>query len=248
MPTPHGERNPAWKGGKQPFICYHCGETFYQYPSNRPKPPYFCNRACHRVWKTTYTTVACEECGNPVDSKPCQPRRFCSRACSSAWRSRYHTRDAAPVWKGGIPERTCDECGDTYQPVSYPSQSGKRGQQRFFCSHTCQGEWQSKYRTGTRSPNWKGGYQNYYGPNWREQMRAARKRDGYKCHCCGKTQKQNKRALDVHHIQPFREFGYIPNVNDRYLLANDLANLISLCKHCHVKAEAGKIALQRYLL
>ena len=77
---------------------------------------------------------------------------------------------------------------------------------------------------------------------------AARKRDKYHCQHCGATQTKIKRALDVHHIRPFREFGYVPGKNESYKQANDLINLISLCKVCHKQAESGKIAIQPYLL
>jgi 5-methylcytosine-specific restriction endonuclease McrA len=68
-----------------------------------------------------------------------------------------------------------------------------------------------------------------------------RKRDGYRCQHCGKTQKQNGRSLDVHHIRPFRLF-------DNYTDANELDNLISLCMSCHGKAEHGVITIQPKLI
>jgi DEAD/DEAH box helicase domain-containing protein len=44
----------------------------------------------------------------------------------------------------------------------------------------------------------------------------------------------------VHHIRPFREFGYIPGENENYLLANALDNLITLCPTCHHRAESAR--------
>ena len=99
---------------------------------------------------------------------------------------------------------------------------------------------------GENSPSWKGGTIEYYGPNWRKQRRAARKRDGYKCRVCNK--KQKGRALDVHHIKPFRDFGYVPGKNDNYREANRLTNLISLCKSCHKNVECGLIDIQLNLI
>jgi hypothetical protein len=64
-----------------------------------------------------------------------------------------------------------------------------------------------------------------------------RRRDHYTCQGCGKTEVELGRVLDVHHIRPFREFGYIRHQNDRYLLANDLSNLVSLCVSCHKTME-----------
>jgi 5-methylcytosine-specific restriction endonuclease McrA len=82
------------------------------------------------------------------------------------------------------------------------------------------------------NPNWQGGYEPYYGPDWHQQRRLARKRDNYTCQRCGITEEKLGRQLDVHHKIPFREFGI-----DNYLNANQLANLISLCFTCHTTTE-----------
>jgi len=101
---------------------------------------------------------------------------------------------------------------------------------------------------GKNNPSWKGGKVKYYGPNWPRQQRAARRRDNYTCQVCGIAQKKAGRSLDVHHIKPFRSFGYIPDENDNYLQANALTNLITLCRSCHKKAESGAISFQPPLL
>ncbi len=77
-----------------------------------------------------------------------------------------------------------------------------------------------------------------YGPNWSAQRRRALERDGYRCQRCGAPHTP-ERPLHVHHIRPFRTFGYIPGVNDAYREANRLDNLITLCSRCHRLAEAG---------
>jgi predicted HNH restriction endonuclease len=38
--------------------------------------------------------------------------------------------------------------------------------------------------------------------------------------------------LDVHHVKPFRDFGVA-----NYLEANQLDNLVTLCKPCHMAIE-----------
>jgi len=75
-----------------------------------------------------------------------------------------------------------------------------------------------------------------YGPNWSAQRDAARARDGYRCRHCGASEREGRRH-DVHHITPFRTFGYVRGVNDLYKLANQLENLISLCPACHRRVE-----------
>ncbi len=78
-----------------------------------------------------------------------------------------------------------------------------------------------------------------YGPNWPAQRAAARQRDGYRCRTCG-VPEGSDRQHDVHHLRPFREFGYIPGENDLYRQANALDNLITLCPRCHRRAETAR--------
>ncbi len=80
-----------------------------------------------------------------------------------------------------------------------------------------------------------------YGPNWETQRELARQRDGYRCRLCGAPEKPG-RQHDVHHLIPFREFGYVPGENERYRQANDLGNLITVCHNCHTRIETSKAA------
>jgi DEAD/DEAH box helicase domain-containing protein len=98
---------------------------------------------------------------------------------------------------------------------------------------------------------------NDYGPNWESQRNAARARDGYRCRQCGAPETPTLtlphfgtarngggpgggRQHDVHHLIPFRSFGYVPGLNENYKLANVLENLITLCRACHSRAEAAR--------
>jgi DEAD/DEAH box helicase domain-containing protein len=78
------------------------------------------------------------------------------------------------------------------------------------------------------------------GPNWDKQRAQARKRDEYKCRHCGAPERPN-RAHDVHHIQPFRTFGYVRGTNESYLEANRLENLTTLCRSCHRRVEIDRM-------
>ncbi len=78
------------------------------------------------------------------------------------------------------------------------------------------------------------------GPNWERQRNQARARDGHVCRHCGAAERPN-RAHDVHHIQPFRTFGYMRDQNDRYLEANRLENLVTLCRSCHRRVEVDRM-------
>ena len=79
---------------------------------------------------------------------------------------------------------------------------------------------------------------NDYGPNWEEQRTRVRARDGYRCTQCGVGEPPG-RQHDVHHLRPFRTFGYVPGLNDAYLHANQLSNLVLVCRTCHHRLEMG---------
>lgn len=80
---------------------------------------------------------------------------------------------------------------------------------------------------------------NDYGPNWPQQRAAARARDGFRCAICGAAEPPN-RQHDVHHKRPFRAFNYVPGVNQAYREANQLDNLVTLCRSCHQMLERGQ--------
>jgi DEAD/DEAH box helicase domain-containing protein len=79
---------------------------------------------------------------------------------------------------------------------------------------------------------------NDYGPNWQQQRNAARARDDFRCRQCGAS--ESGREHDVHHILPFRSFGYVSGLNENYQQANVLDNLLTLCRACHARTEAGR--------
>lgn len=78
-----------------------------------------------------------------------------------------------------------------------------------------------------------------YGPSWAAQRDAARARDGYRCRQCGAVERQD-RQHDVHHLTPFRSFGYVAGINDWDRVANRLENLITLCPACHRRVERAR--------
>jgi DEAD/DEAH box helicase domain-containing protein len=80
---------------------------------------------------------------------------------------------------------------------------------------------------------------NDYGPSWNKARDAARARDGFRCRSCGAPERDG-RQHDVHHLRPFREFGYARGVNDNDQVANTLDNLVTLCSACHHRAEESR--------
>jgi DEAD/DEAH box helicase domain-containing protein len=79
---------------------------------------------------------------------------------------------------------------------------------------------------------------NDYGPNWPEQRQRVRARDGHRCTQCGAAEPPG-RQHDVHHLTPFRTFGYVRGLNEQYLQANRLENLTLVCRTCHRRLEVG---------
>lgn len=86
---------------------------------------------------------------------------------------------------------------------------------------------------------------NDYGPTWATQRKLALERDGHTCRTCGTsaTQQGGERVvLHVHHIRPFREYGYVRGQNNYDRHANHVDNLVTLCPSCHRRAEQGQQA------
>ncbi len=78
-----------------------------------------------------------------------------------------------------------------------------------------------KQRPGLTPDNWDRDYPMEFDEELKEQIRD---RDNHICRLCGKTEQENKTAMDVHHIN-----------HDKFDL--QWINLISLCKSCHGKTE-----------
>lgn len=249
-------------GARIDTACPSCGKAFWYYKS---WPRKYCSRVCaSRATVTTNLSVKllepkyCEQCGELITKKTRQARdRFCSQKCFGVWSSANVVGSAHPsykekvecicrgcgkafstypcwVEKGGglycskVCRRTrvtkpCETCGNAYEVAANEAPTSR------FCSRRCQG----MQRTGESNPNWKGGSSvPYYGRNWVNQRRNARRRDNYTCQKCGVTEAELGVHLDVHHVIPFRKFGV-----DRYLEANRIANLLSVCKGCHASLE-----------
>jgi len=88
---------------------------------------------------------------------------------------------------------------------------------------------------------WMGEQVGSRGPNWPQQRDLARRRDHFRCRWCGAAERP-ERQHDVHHLVPFREFGWIAGENENYRQANQIDNLITLCSTCHRRAEQSVAA------
>lgn len=224
--------------------CDYCGKKIERTPwqiQNRKN--HFCSRKCKGEWGKAHprgrTVVQCAFCGKDIERLPYQIKarsnHFCDKQCNARWLEKQ-TGTLSPHYNSVTVK--CDFCGNNITKA--PNRLKRNA--LAFCDRDCHYEYK-KSITGEKASNWKGGAAKFYGPNWRKQSRAARKRDGYCCQSCGKSQVELGRALDVHHITPFKSFQYVPGENDNYIQANRLDNLISLCMRCHALVEIGKLSL-----
>ena len=223
--------------------CDWCGRRFFAHHKISRSKHHFCSRKCKGRWwsknvrgensprwKGVKVEKKCDYCGRvyKVKIKDLKGRKnhFCSHECYWKWLSNKEGSNH-PLWNRVDVKCSC--CGKKL--ARHPYRLRNHGNNH-FCSYKCYWKW----ATGENSPFWKGGHEPYYGPNWSSQRRKARARDGYACQICG--EKENGRELPVHHIIPFREFEL-----ERYKEANQLSNLIILCRPCHGKADRGKISI-----
>lgn len=228
------------KTGKFPVPCTYCGKTIERYPYQlKARDHHFCGKECMAAYFKTIigpntsrykrVTLQCPTCGKDFERAPHDVRgrskSFCSMRCYTA-----HKAAESVI----VP---CDACGKEL----YRQRWQVRKFKHFFCDFRCEGDWLVTNVAAEGNPNWKGGAARYYGPNWPAQARAARRRDNYCCQACGI--RQTNKALDVHHVIPFKSFGYIYGENNSYLQANELNNLVSLCRTCHNLIEAGRLEL-----
>lgn len=210
------------------YICQSCGVTF-----QAEKKQTYCSKKCQNLARTTKKIdKVCTCCGKTFTTR--HDAKFCSFACYT------ESRKVIP--------RKCKRCGKTFIPryatIRYCSQDcrykdkmrprGKCGWcgkplkalRRAYCSIRCA-------QLGLHHIPYNEQHCAGYGPNWEEQKKAAKERDGYVCRICGKVGKNG--WLHVHHFNPFDSF------NGDWKTANDLSNIICLCPSCHRRVEFGKI-------
>jgi len=146
----------TWNKGKthkKKIVCETCGVQFEDYQGNRKR---FCSKECSDVGNkrtyrsTTKIEVTCHTCGKktlrfPSVVKNNKGRYYCSGKCYAK------NGNSNPHWQGGIPEKTCEVCGEKYKPF----RRGKVSESR-FCSRKCQGIAHSRELSGENHPLWGG--------------------------------------------------------------------------------------------
>lgn len=178
------------------------------------------------------TEFECSFCGDVFERQQSDvlgEHQFCDTECHGKWESETMTGSDNPVWNSV--SRTCKQCGESF----YEQKAKVKRGQGVFCSYDCSGIWQSENLSGEDNPNWQGGHNHdarYYGRTWSKRRKSAIKRACGVCESpfCEKRESCHGVALDVHHIVPWELF------NDTEE-ANDLSNLIVLCREHHKKIE-----------
>lgn len=207
-------------------ICPGCGQEFSSLNRNK-----YCSRNCSFKSRpvTKRKDCVCELCHEPFQTWESRQGRFCSRKCAGI----YAARLPKPwQYKPEIHIKLrCVICSTEFETTT----SQVRHRNISCCSLECRYQHQANLQSGPGHHNYRGGSITYRGRNWSRQSRAALKRDGYKCQICHK--KLNRKTWDyaVHHITPYRTF------NGDYKRANQLINLVSLCRSCHAKVEFGAL-------
>lgn len=240
---------------KPKIVCDYCGRELSRSPSQIHKTN-FCDHVCSAQYRKQKVTLVCDFCGKEFERKQSAALgrlyHFCSHECYSQYRQerqpvtkcdycdRLISRSVSSLNKFnhcfcGLDcrnkfmqkrEKThCYYCGTNIERPPSLLQDKKH----VFCDSDCYHTW---YR-GENHACWQGGnYIGYYGPDWEQQRRKARKRDGYSCRICGITEKELEKDLSVHHLIPFSHFG-----SEQHELANCLCNLCSLCQSHHAELE-----------
>lgn len=241
-------RYPGSRPRTRPVVlCDHCGTPHVRMGSRKrdgtPAEHSYCSRACYLAEHSAKRAWTCAGCGETREAPKAWTgktvRRFCSMAC------RVNT--ARPV------ASTCKQCGVQFSALKWHS-----GRTRYSlvlretCGDACL---RAFYRTnearkakigaanrGERSQWWKGGLTalndgSYRGRDWPRIAERVRERDGRACRDCDKTEAENGRKLDVHHVVPFHNFATARE-------ANRLSNLVALCWPCHRRREHDTDAVQ----
>lgn len=251
---------------KSIYTCQQCNKIFEAYPLAGYKPRQFCSDHCSKQSRRKYNDAICPTCGNIFAPRLSRggnktPQIYCSKKCSkvinknlikisncaccgkeffiyknklrNGSRGIYCSKQCSNIGKKNPEAYTINKCLNCQQEFTISKLQIKYRNGGKFCSNKCRVE----YCVGENHPVWKKDKVIYDpGPNWYMQRKKALERDNYKCQNCNASHK-DKVKIDVHHIIKCRLF------NGNYEQANDLSNLITLCRNCHIKIEHGKLPL-----
>ena len=211
--------------------CRECGLEFYDPKARRE----FCNDCNPNAgehngnWSDAMETTSCERCGEAFDYYPSNKD---GKYCSSCVDAADGLLPENPATKGDRVAVHCRSCDTELEVRPARLEEQTRG---FFCTLECYGTWLSETVVGPAHHQWKGG-PIPYGQRWWRIRRQALERDDYECQHCGADADELGQNPDVHHRQPVRSF-------DQPDAAHTMDNVITLCRSCHRRVEAGEIVV-----
>jgi 5-methylcytosine-specific restriction endonuclease McrA len=223
-------QRPRWKREQnEHFFCdYDCmGDWIAETQSGEDSPH----------WKE-FPQLNCQQCGKVFKARPSESdnRRFCGKRCWYQWYSEAVVGEDNPAYNSV--SKVCESCGEEYTVKQSEADISR------FCSNKCKHK--DGHPSGENHPRWNPENTDlYYGANWAEQRVRAIIRDQARCQArgCDTTEGDSIGAygfgLDVHHRTSLREYRDGDRIN--YTEANGLENLITLCRRCHNKADAGEL-------
>lgn len=224
---------------KNRYVCSFCGKEVIAMKRKKRNGEtaehIFCDRNCYNSFRKLNSKRNCKYCGKEFEAlNDKKHAQFCDDTCRRAFFAQKTMKYCVVCgqsfypWffdkrKGTLILKTeINTCGDKCEKLNRKNNELLRRKKISFAF------------TGEKHPNWQGGLSGYRGKNWTHQRFLTKIRDKFVCQKCGMTQKRSLKefgeSLEVHHIIPYREF-------TDYKKANDLSNLITLCKSCHQKAE-----------
>lgn len=205
--------------------CPYCRIVF----TSRASAKKFCSQSCaqkNRAKAENKPILVCKICGKTFQRYRSLKSQFCSLAC--AGKSNAIIQQGRILKPNSYVTMECPYCGKEFTRRKCHVRAGCLA----FCSKPCSHEYHSRRLSGANHPRYIDGKVRERGDNWHVQRRLAKKRDNRTCQICGSHHK-----LNVHHIRAYRLF------NGDWQSANELSNLITLCKSCHLKVEWGTVEL-----
>lgn len=230
LATERGMRQHHAKVHDEPLpnrTCSGCGAEFYD-PKARREYCDDCNPNAgehNGNWRDAAESAACDRCGREFAYYPSDKKGvYCSTCVESAEGALPSDESSSD----GRLDASCEHCGESLRV--YPSRLEGDGH-GVFCDRSCHGSWLAENVVGPDHHQLEGG-DIEYGDGWWQVRRQARERDDHTCRNCGTTRADLERNLDVHHIDPVRSFTDPAD-------AHTLDNVVTLCRPCHRRIEAG---------
>lgn len=222
--------------GKETIQCDNCDAELQRWPSHISDHN-FCDRDCHSEWQSRRKTgkahprysrvlLECDWCGDKLERIQSRAKNYERQFCDGGCKGDYYSENPAELHNQDRVTVNCATCGSELERRKHRVEQNER----HFCDRECKGQWWSEHVAGEDHPNWQGGFDDYYGENWPQQRRRARKREQYRCFFCGlhdgACQLVHGRELEVHHVQRKDDFDDLGE-------ANRIGNLLTLCRRCH---------------